>query len=223
VLAAVGVAVPILIAGLVWIFTMAGRGASQTELVVPLLVVQLAIEAGAVAVILVALPRISHLSLRELGFTAMKPWQFGIAVAGAILMVLVVEGGASLYETLSHTKHEQNVVELFKAVKSSPAVTAFFVAFAVVLAPVAEETIFRLFVFNVGLRWGGFWTGSIVSGLLFGAAHADPFVLVPLALGGMILCGVYYRTRCAYASMITHALFNGTTIFALLFAPQLAQ
>jgi membrane protease YdiL (CAAX protease family) len=65
--------------------------------------------------------------------------------------------------------------------------------------------------------------GAVVSGLLFGIAHGDPFEVMPLAFGGMVLCGVYYITRNAYASMISHALFNSISIFALLFAPQLTQ
>ena len=35
-----------------------------------------------------------------------------------------------------------------------------------------------------------------------------------------MLCAVYYRTRNAFASMISHALFNAFSIVALLVAPQ---
>ncbi len=222
VVVAIGAAVPILLGGLVWLFVFGAHGATLAEIVVPSIVVQLAVEAAIVAVILIGLPRVAKMSLRDLGFTPLAPWQIGIAILGAVAMVVVVEGGATLFDAITHSKHEQNVVEIFKALKA-PGTMAFFAFFAIVLAPIAEETIFRIFIFNIGLRWGGFWIGAIVSGLCFGAAHGDPYVLLPLALGGIILCGVYYRTRCAYASMITHGLFNATTIAALLFAPQLAK
>ena len=68
-----------------------------------------------------------------------------------------------------------------------------------------------------------FWTGAIVSGVLFGIAHGDLFAGVPLALGGIVLCGVYYLTRNAFASMISHALFNSFSIVMLLMFPKLTQ
>ncbi len=193
------------------------------DFVVSAIFVQLLVEGAAVLVILAALPAVSKRSLRDLGFYLPRPWQIGVGILGAIAMVLVVEGGASLIETLTHTKHEQSVVELFKQVIGNRRVMWLFAIFAIVLAPFMEEVIFRIFIFNAGLRWGGFWLGAIISGFCFGAAHTDVFVLVPLALGGMILCGVYYRTGNAFCSMITHGLFNAVTVFALMFAPQLAR
>jgi membrane protease YdiL (CAAX protease family) len=54
-------------------------------------------------------------------------------------------------------------------------------------------------------------------------AHGDLFAAVPLALGGMILCYVYYRSRNAFASMISHCLFNLLSIVALLMSPNLTK
>jgi membrane protease YdiL (CAAX protease family) len=195
----------------------------RDSLVVFAVIGQIAIEGVAVVVILAGLPRVSGRSLRELGFYPPRAWQIGIAVLGAVAMVVAVEGGASLIQSLTHTKHEQNVIELFKQVRGQQQIMWLFAFFAVVVAPFMEETIFRIFIFNIGLRWGGFWVGAILSGLCFGAAHTDVYVLVPLAVGGMILCGVYYRTGNAFCSMVTHGLFNALTVFALMFAPQLAQ
>ena len=45
--------------------------------------------------------------------------------------------------------------------------------------------------------------------------HGDVYAALPLALGGIVLCGVYYLSRNAYASMISHALFNGLSIVLL--------
>jgi membrane protease YdiL (CAAX protease family) len=183
---------------------------------------QLLIEGSAVIVILTMLPRVSKFSLREMGFKPPQPWQIGVALLGAVAMVVVVEGGASLIQSYFHVKHEQSVVDLFRHVIGTYAMW-YFAIFAIVLAPFMEEVIFRVFVFNIGLRWGGFWTGAVISGLCFGAAHGDPWVLLPLAAGGVVLCGVYYRTRNAFMSMITHGIFNAVTVFALIYAPQLAK
>lgn len=223
ILAAAGAAVIGGLIGFVLFFGLHRPQYMTADFVIAAVLVQLFLEGGAVIVLLLGLPTVSKLSLRELGFYVPRPWQIGLGILGAIAMVIVVEGGASLIQTLAHQKHEQSVIELFKSVVGHRRAMWIFAIFAIVLAPFMEEVIFRIFIFNVGLRWGGFWVGSIISGLCFGAAHGDWFVLVPLALGGMILCSVYYRTGNAFASMITHGLFNAVTVFALMFAPQLAQ
>ncbi len=183
---------------------------------------QFALEGVLVALVLLALPSISKFSLRELGFRAPTRMTLGVALLGAVLMAIVANGGASLIDSLAHSQHQQDIVEIFKGLHNSTTI-AIFAVFAILFAPFAEETFFRLLFFNLGLRYGGFWAGAVLSGVLFGIAHGDLFAAVPLALGGIILCAVYYRTRNAFAPMISHALFNALSIGALLFAPQLTQ
>lgn len=224
ILAAIGLAVAIGVGGFMWMFASGTISPGmKTVPIIPAIVFQLILEGGIVAVLLIALPRLTKMTYAELGFSVPKPWQIGFALLGAVAMVIVVEGGASLLETLMHQKHEQSVVQLFRQIIGQKQLMWFFAVFAIVLAPFMEESIFRLFFFNLGMRYGGFWVGAIISGLLFGAAHADPVVLAPLALGGIVLCGVYYRTRNAFCSMITHGCFNALTVLALIYAPNLAQ
>jgi membrane protease YdiL (CAAX protease family) len=181
---------------------------------------QIAGEVLFAAIILFALPRLAKFSLRELGFRAPTLSTIGIAVLGFIAMFVVADGSASLIESFAHTRHQQDIVQIFKMLHDPTAITIFIV-FAVLFAPFAEETFFRVFFFNLGLRYGGFWGGAVLSGVMFGIVHGDIYAAVPLALGGMVLCGVYYVTRNAYASMISHALFNGLSIATLLIAPKL--
>ena len=116
-------------------------------------------------------------------------------------------GSAALIDYFAHSRHSKTSSQIFKQLHD-PTTIAIFAVFAVVFAPFAEETIFRVFFFNLGLRYGGFWGGAVLSGVLFGIAHGDFYAALPLALGGIVLCAVYYRTRNAFASMISHALFN---------------
>jgi hypothetical protein len=175
-----------------------------------------------VAGLLALMPYLSKLNLRELGFRVPTWRVVGASVLAAIAMTIVGDGLASLFASLAHTTHEQGVVAGFKQLHD-PNQIAIFASFAVIFAPVAEETIFRIFFFNLGLRFGGFWVGSILSGVLFGLAHTDLLAAIPLALGGMILCYVYYRTRNAFAPMMTHAMFNGFSVALLLFGPKSLQ
>lgn len=187
-----------------------------------LILTQFVLEGVLVALVLAVLPALSKFSLRELGFRMPTIENLGTAILGAIAMVIVANGGATLIEYLAHSQHQQDIVAIFKELHS-PGTIAIFAAFAIVFAPFAEETFFRVFFFNLGLRYGGFWAGAITSGALFGIAHGDLYAALPLALGGIVLCTVYYRTRNAFAPMLSHALFNALSIVALLVAPQITQ
>jgi uncharacterized protein len=185
------------------------------------LAAQFILEGVLVAIVLFAMPKMSKFSLRELGFRMPTPANIGVALLGAIAMAVVANGGATLIDYLAHSQHQQDIVEIFKQLHNTTTV-ALFAVFAIVFAPFAEETFFRLLFFNIGLRFGGFWVGAIVSGVLFGIAHGDLYAAIPLALGGMVLCGVYYLTRNILASMFSHALFNTLSIVVLLAAPKLS-
>jgi CAAX protease family protein len=180
-------------------------------------IIQFAVEVPLVAFLFICLPWLSGFRLRELGFR-MPTWPVvAIALVGAVAMIVVANGTAALIDLATHAQHEQAEVILFKQVHD-PRVILFFSFFAVTIAPIAEETVFRVFLFNIGLRYWGFWIGALISGLLFGLAHADKFALVPLALGGIVLSGVYYYSRNAFASMISHGLFNAVSVIGFLYA-----
>ena len=180
---------------------------------------QFVVEAFFAAGLLAAMPALSKFSLRELGFRKPSLRTIGIAVLGFAAMFVVSDGSATLIDRFAHTAHQQDIVQIFKTLHDKTTIV-IFILFAVVFAPFAEETYFRIFFFNLGLRYGGFWGGAVLSGILFGIVHGDFYAAAPLALGGMVLCGVYYLTRNAYASMISHALFNGLSIVALLGFPK---
>ena len=186
------------------------------------LAAQFLLEGVLVAIVLTAMPRMSKFTLRELGFRVPTPGNIGIALLGAAAMVVVANGGATLIDYVAHSQHQQDIVEIFKQLHNTTTI-GLFAAFAILFAPFAEETFFRLLFFNLGLRYGGFWAGAILSGVLFGIAHGDLYAAIPLALGGVVLCGVYYRTRNIIASMFSHALFNTLSIVVLLAAPKLSQ
>lgn len=89
------------------------------------------------------------------------------------------------------------------------AVALLFVV-AVVMAPVAEETYFRGWIFTgLRARWG-LWPAMIVSSLLFALAHYESTHLYALAVFplGLILAALRARTGSARTSMVFHAVNN---------------
>jgi membrane protease YdiL (CAAX protease family) len=85
---------------------------------------------------------------------------------------------------------------------------AYLAFFAVVLAPLAEEGVFRgiFFVFlrDQGFPRLAFWG----TGLFFGLIHLNAAAFVPLTLFGLVLAWLYRRTGNLLACITAHALFN---------------
>ena len=88
-----------------------------------------------------------------------------------------------------------------------------------VLAPVAEEILFRGLVFRALRNWAGVWLGAILAGALFGVIHAGSSpveFLVPLAMLGVGLCLLYQWTGSLYPCIALHAANNTLAFGALM-------
>ena len=91
-------------------------------------------------------------------------------------------------------------------------------AFAVVMAPVAEEFIFRgvLYPFVKQLGYPGFaWIGV---NFVFALIHMDAAALVPLFVLALALTWLYEWTDNLLAPILAHSLFNVANLMVLFFA-----
>ena len=97
-------------------------------------------------------------------------------------------------------------------VESGPNLFAWGAVLAVVVAPVAEETFFRGFIFG-GLRGRiGFWWAAAASATLFAFAHLDPITFVPIFIIGLVLVWVYSRTGSLWYSIQLHMGYNAIVL-----------
>jgi membrane protease YdiL (CAAX protease family) len=93
---------------------------------------------------------------------------------------------------------------------------------AVSLAPLAEEFIFRFFMYGVMKRYFGKVVAVLVSALLFAAVHAHLPSFAPLFVLGSCFAIAYEWSGSILVPMMMHALFNAITLTALAF-PELVQ
>jgi uncharacterized protein len=190
---------------------------------------QSAAEVVVIGFLLLVLPALAKTGLRDLGFRAPNRSDTGKILAAVLAMFVLVTALGSLLSTALHFKTPELAIAVFQHMQGWQKV--LFAIFAIVVGPVWEEFVFRIFLFNAMQKWWGFWPGAIASSILFGLAHAQPpFVpamflalSLPLAVGGIILCTIYARTGSAWANMITHASFNGLSLLLITVAPQLAK
>ena len=118
----------------------------------------------------------------------------------------------------SHVRnfHQQFSAPAQRLTGSAHGVGWFVIGLATVVgAPFFEELFFRGVLLRALARlfgrWGG-WVGPtlaiVVSGLLFGAIHAELLQFAGLALFGVLLGAVSYRTGRLGMNIVAHASFN---------------
>lgn len=84
-----------------------------------------------------------------------------------------------------------------------------------VLAPFAEEVIFRgVLLSALRERWGD-RTAILVSSLAFASVHVLPVAMVPIFVLALILGRLYVKSRTLWLPIATHALFNSLGLIAI--------
>ena len=99
--------------------------------------------------------------------------------------------------------------EFFEALRPGDAVgfSCGLVAI-VVMIPLGEELLFRRVVQGTLMRHLSPWVAILLGGVLFGAAHMTPWVLLPISGLGVLLGALFYVSRTITTAWLGHALFN---------------
>jgi uncharacterized protein len=110
----------------------------------------------------------------------------------------------------------QNIVEFFSGSRTIEQ-RIMIIVFAVAVAPVVEEFLFRFFIYGVIKRYFGRLLSIIFSALLFAAAHAHFPSFAPLFILGSCFAIAYEWSGSILVAMTMHSLFNSLTLTALAF------
>lgn len=150
---------------------------------------------------------------------------FRTAVTGAVLMLaaypLIFLADVVTQRLLRSAPQRQAIVDLFNE-SSTLEQRILIIVLAVSVAPLAEEFIFRFFMYGVLKRYFGRAVGVLVSALLFAAVHAHLPSFAPLFVLGSCFALAYEWSGSILVPMTMHALFNALTLTALAF-PELVQ
>ncbi|PSR35557.1 MAG: hypothetical protein C7B46_00795 [Sulfobacillus benefaciens] len=141
----------------------------------------------------------------------------GIAVGIGLTVLMGI--AVSLEQKIAHIRVQSNNPFLYaRGLNPHTVLAAILVGLAVVVAaPITEEALFR------GILFGGFLTrvpypvATLGAALLFGAAHMDLTLLIPLTLAGLVLNAVYRRNQSLVPSTVAHATFNGLSVILAVF------
>jgi membrane protease YdiL (CAAX protease family) len=117
---------------------------------------------------------------------------------------------------------KQSIVELFSGSRTIEQ-RMMIIVFAVVIAPMAEEFLFRFFLYGVLKRYFGRFLGVTVNALLFAAAHTHLPSFAPLFVLGSCFTIAYEWSGSILVSMTMHALFNSLSLTVLAFPELFSQ
>lgn len=90
------------------------------------------------------------------------------------------------------------------------------VTFAVAVAPVFEECLFRGMLFPMAVRKFGLGAGTFLISFLFAAIHAHLSSFIPLLIIAAGFSLAYLYTRSLWVPIIMHGLFNGVNLAILI-------
>ena len=99
----------------------------------------------------------------------------------------------------------------------------FFAVSAIILAPVAEEIIFRGVLYPALRQQGRPQMALLVSSLLFASIHSNVMTFVPLFIFALMLVWLVERTDGLLASIVAHATFNAVNFVVLINEEKLTQ
>jgi len=117
---------------------------------------------------------------------------------------------------------KQTIVEFFSGSRTIDE-RIMIIVFAVAIAPIVEEFVFRFFIYGVLKRYFGWLAGVVLSAGLFAAAHAHFPSFVPLFVLGSCFAIAYEWSGSLLVSMTMHSLFNSLTLAALAFPEVFSQ
>ena len=149
-----------------------------------------------------------------LGFRRIRPISTTlIAIAGITICQVLVVGYVQLVNWLGIDFLVPG--DPFESWDIDPVSFAIITFSAVVIAPLVEEIFFRGFMYQAFRKSMSVWPAAILASLVFGIAHIDSAIIIPIALIGMILLGIYRWTGNLWSSIITHAGYNTIAVTAL--------
>jgi uncharacterized protein len=137
----------------------------------------------------------------------------GLVVAAGLAFLLI---SAAYFSLLHSSGQEKEFVKEIGGKAGTLGVLAVC-ALTTVIAPICEELLFRGFIYRSLRNWRGPWPAAVLTGVLFGVVHgvsAPAVDLAPLALLGLLLCGIYERTGSLYPCIAAHVINNALALSA---------
>jgi uncharacterized protein len=173
----------------------------------------------AVVLFVTAFLKLRRLDLNSLGGFSVMSFRRALSM-GIVLLVaaypLIAMADWVAQRTYGTGSSKQGIVDLFNESHTLEQ-RVLIIILAVAIAPVAEEFIFRFFLYGVFKRYFGIALGVVFNALLFAAVHTHLPSFAPLFVLATCFTLAYEWSGSILVSMTMHSLFNSLTLVVLAF------
>jgi membrane protease YdiL (CAAX protease family) len=146
----------------------------------------------------------------------------GIGVLAVPLTLILLNASVQIIKIFQLPPEKQTVVTVLENTVE-PAKRVWFALAALVLAPTIEETFFRGIIYPYLKQRIGLWYAVSITSILFAAIHFNVVIFIPLVFLGFVLTWLYERTDSLLTPILTHAVFNATNFFMLVYQNDLPR
>jgi len=169
--------------------------------------------ASLIFIIVFAICKRHHLSLRDFGFrpiSAIKLIGY-VAVSFTITFVawIIIAPVVVYFFPLVNLEQSQ---EIF-----APGMTIvtqiLLIIYAIIIGPLLEEVVFRGIIFPASANRWNLLIGALVSTIIWSLLHFQLNVIIFTLIFGLILSVVYHKSQSLWPCLITHILKNAIAVF----------
>lgn len=150
-------------------------------------------------------------TLRDLGLRGNgRDVGVGIGIGALGVVVASLVAGLILFTVEAIKGGPVSAPEQIQIEDASPSIGlwALLALGIVIVAPIAEELLFRGFVFRAMRNWARPTPAILLSAAFFAVVHVLPLVLVPIFVLGVMLAGLTERRGSIIAPIAAHMTFN---------------
>lgn len=161
-----------------------------------------------------------HTTKKELGLWRLPSWtDIGLAPAGFVIYLLITAILAYV-ATLLIPAYDANQIQQtgFSRLTDHYEYILAFITL-IIIAPVAEEVLFRGYLYGKLRSVAPVWVAVLVTSLLFGAVHGQWNVAVDVFALSLVLCSLREITGNVWAGILLHMLKNSIAFYLLFINP----
>jgi membrane protease YdiL (CAAX protease family) len=162
-------------------------------------------------------------TLETLGLTRLLSWaDIGLAPLAFIAYALVSTLAVAIVTALIPAFPADQAQDVgFKALTNRDGYLLAFTTL-VVIAPIAEETLFRGYLYGKLRARVPLWAAMIATSILFGAVHGQWNVALDTFVLSMVMCGLREITGSIWAGILLHMIKNLIAFYLLFINPIVA-
>lgn len=156
----------------------------------------------------------------ELGLSRLPEW-FDVLLAPAGFIVYLIGSGLLIYTVTQlipgFNVNQQQDLGFSNVSQRYELILAFLTL--VIIAPLAEEMLFRGYLYGKLRKAVPLWVAMLVTSILFGVLHGQWNVGIDVFVLSLVMCTLREMTGSIWAGVLLHMIKNGLAFFLLFVLP----